>query len=243
MTATQTELIAVDGDWVTCTTDPVVAVLYGAMAYPSLRAGITTAVDLVAGQSGPWPMPTDPPRARLAIDLVARLQAGDTTAPAETAAVAVAPAVVNACEEARRQLTDMWARCRNDMPTALRHDVETLEARLVDFLDRQTQALTNLTVSGSGLIDEATETGNATPPVAPPVPSREEAESWRLDQWLALFKAHRLDHNDVLSDAASAITAKGKRGPTRVRDVVTHKWMVPFLLEAITTRIDKETRP
>lgn len=229
----------VTAETVETTDDPIVAALYGAMAYPSLRPGITTAVDLVAGQTGPWPLLADPDRARLATDLVDRLRTACPSAAADPVALAVG--VVEACELAGKQLATVWSGHR-DMPTDLRHDVETLEQRLVDFLASRRDDLARLLDGDT----EALTAEHASPaPVDEPahvvaravvIPSVEEAVGWRLDQWLALIKALDISRVVLLDDLAVVATDLGKVPPARLRDVVEVPWLVSPLIAAITRR-------
>ena len=80
----------------TSTTDPMVALVYGVLAYPSLRPGVTTAADLVGGQPGPWDL-ADDDRAALATALVDRLRHDD---PIVEVAVAAAGNVIDQCRVA-----------------------------------------------------------------------------------------------------------------------------------------------
>lgn len=117
----------------TPTTDPLVAVFYVAGVHPSLHAGLAAAIDIVAGQPGPWNL-TDTDRAAACEQLVARL-----TGPAIAGAAA---GTIHHLAQARQALAQL-----DDDPTVsahLRHAANSIEERIERFLTERTVDLQTL---------------------------------------------------------------------------------------------------
>ena len=198
------------------TDDPVVAVVYGALAYPSQRPSLTTSVDLIAGQPGPWTL-EDVDRARLAEDLVDRIRGGRRPEPVEVMAEAVTGSVIDAIDAAKRLLGQQWAAHHAAWDPHVLHQVESLEARMVDFL---TQFADGLPVPD--------------PPVAVPVfPSIAEATDYRPDQWMVLLRQHRISQRAALRDLREAAEAAGRTPPSALRDVTGRRDLAELLLQIV----------
>lgn len=199
------------------TSDPMVAVLYGALAYPSQRPSLTTAVDLVAGQPGPWIL-DDEDRALLAASLVARSRAARPVDAAEgVLAQAVAGTVVEVLNEARRQLADAWSEIRDRVPAHVAHDIEQLEERLISFTDTYADGFPHRTAPAPGGL-----------------PSLEEATRLRHDQWMVLIQERNLSVPKALGMLRTRVEAAGKVPPRNLREAAGQTFAVEQLLDVLT---------
>ena len=213
--------------------DPVVAVVYGAMAHSSLAAGVATAVDLVANQPGPWQL-ADSDRAAQAIALVGRLR-GEAGEPAAVAASVdvlgevAARMVLDACRTARQALTDLWTEHHTDMPRLVEHEVSSLEQRLQDFCITFSDGIP---VTAASLLPPRLE-----PPADPDArvewPTAKEAAGWDLPEWVVLLRLHQYPVPAALGALQIDARKAGKVAPRSLRDVKGREDLARMLLDLI----------
>lgn len=193
------------------THEPLVAVLFGAMAHESLAAQIMATVDLVAGQLGPWSL-SDDARAARAAELVDRL--GQPTD------------LFSLLGEVRRELGEVWEAHRATMPGYLLHEVEQLEQRVGSFVDSYRDSFTVLVATPA-----ADAPGDPTPPAGPP--SHATALEWRRDQWITFLQQAGVPIPGALAALRAHAEATGLVPPTSLGGVVGVEPFVAFLLQHV----------
>lgn len=207
------------------TSDPVVAMVYGALAFPSQRPALDTASALVDGQPGPWELPDDD-QAALAEQIVARLsRPAPTGAAVDVLAGAVALNLGDAIDRAVRLMSEFYDAERDHLPVDLSTDVDLVQERLIIF-----GAKVAVWASGSTV---RVQPGG-------PLPSLEEACGWRSDQWIVLLRQLRVRQADAMRAVRTAAEEAGKTPPANLReiegrtDLVRH--MLAFLAECLPTQ-------
>lgn len=212
----------------TATTDPLVALVYGAMTYPSLRPGVTTTADLVAGQPGPWTL-SDPDLAEQAHDIVNRLR---TPVPADgtdelLAVLAADPlgCLIDACRTARRAL----GAPELVLPKVLEHQALALDERLEAFITSTTTITAPPTTPPT--TDDTAATGDD---------DEVKAIEWGSDLWMATIRGAGLSIPDALAALRSDDKANGRAPTPRLREVTGHPARTLFLLNWIA---DSRTTP
>lgn len=201
------------------TTDPMVALLYGLLCYPSQRPAVTTTTDLVVGHPGPWGLDNDD-QAQIAVGLVARFRAGTSTA--DPLAEAVAATVLDAVQSCRVMVTEFWSANNDHLPKAMEHEVVQLEERLLRF----TAALQNL----------APHAPVEAPAAAPgALPSIDVAAGLRADEWIVLIRDRGLDQATVVRTLRSDAEADGRTPPGGLRDVQGRPDLAALLLAILDT--------
>lgn len=164
------------------TTDRIAVVFYGAGAHPSLANGLTAAVDLVAGQPGPWDL-TDEDRAAWAAGLVDQL-GGGTGLDALTSTLA----------RARHLIFDLVSEHGDHMPKHLVHDSARLDERIGSFLNSYPNGAALQAVLATRTPAPAPETPADPPATEAPapggLPTLEQAVAFRRDEWIALMTRH-----------------------------------------------------
>ena len=204
------------------TTDPVTAVVYGTLAYASLRPGVATAIDLVAGNPGPWQL-ADEAQAALAIELVARLRSGQAPAPADVLGQVVHAGVIDACQAAQEALFAYHGDHRAVLPTALVHQIEQMEQQLIEFIAAHPDGLNPPTTTA--------------PPAAPTgeVPSIDVLMGYRHDQWVVLLQ----ERGWSLAEAMNALRDRAVTAelvpPSTLRAALGRSGYVNLLADILAT--------
>jgi hypothetical protein len=220
---TRTDLIP--AAWVT--DDPWTAAIYGMIAYPSLRPGVTVAVDLVADQPGPWTL-FDVERAELANELATRLRtAGSlsgrplTLYDGDLAIVVPSDDPLEAlricCDQIRRLLADPSL---STLPPTAAHELLQLDQRTERFLtviDQQTATTDNAAVVD---VDPALDSVPAGP-----------ALEWRRDELLAFIVGADLDPGAALKALRDHCTAHQKPTPRTWAEVAGNPFRLKFVLD------------
>lgn len=232
----------------TVTSDPMVALLYGAMAHESLAAGVVAAGDLVAGQPGPWLL-TDLARADLAADVVARLTVAHPQADSPVSAVPGSD-VLAALGEARSRIQGFWAAHRDTLPGHLCHRLEQLEDRIGGFCDDYPTGIVWPLAAAAGSIGDAGDDvpagdGSAASPAGPrstalgdpaprvPWPTGDLAQHYRVDEWHLLIRELGLSVPDVVARFRAACVDAGKPRPSSLRAVHGAPRLAQVLLDVL----------
>lgn len=205
------------------TNDPVVAFVYGALAYPSQRPALDTSASLVAGQSGPWTL-HDRGQAAIAVALVdrfrttPRLNPGLT--PVEVHDVAIADRLLASCRDTSKALLEFVTAEAGVLPATLDHQVQSIDDRLRSF----TESLTGWMATQPD-------------PAGGDLPSAAEAVRWRLGEWIAFLRSHRLTPDDAATAVRAAAIEANHTPPARLRDVSGRLDLTELLLHWVAERL------
>lgn len=226
------------GGWVVTapvsTDDPVVAVFYGASAFPSLAAGLAAVVDLVAGQPGPWGL-ADTARAAQVDALLARVR-GATPVPAAAAGARV----VEDLERARRHLFDLFCAFEGQLPVHLLHHVEQLEARLAGFVADHGDELRHLTptppATTAAAPDEPVTGSEASEPDGGrvPFPSIDAAIRYESKNWHDLIRSRNLAVAEVKAEHARRYREHGQVPPANLSGFKGNRSACELMLRVIS---------
>jgi hypothetical protein len=214
--------------WVT--DDPLVAAIYGMIAYPSLRPGVTVAVDLVADQPGPWTL-FDVERAELANELATRLRTAGSLSPPSSRSLTLdvgEVAIVVPADDALEALSVCCTQIRylladpslSTLPPPVAHELLQLDQRTERFLtviDQQTATTDNAA-------DVDVE------PVLDSVPAGPALE-WRRDELLAFIVGADLDPGAALKALREHCKAHQKPAPRTWAEVAGNPFRLKFVLD------------
>lgn len=212
------------------TSDPLVALVYGAMVYPSLRPGVTTTADLIAGQPGPWTL-SDPDLAEQAHDIVNRLRTPraaepDLDAVVQPLAVALANPIgrlLEACQATRLALGSPDLR----LPKLLEHQALDLDDRLAEVIGSGELWLLG---NPEPHVDIDTDPEPADGPVTVP---EGPAIEWRVDEWMVMIRGAGMTVPKVLKAIRADDDAHGRIRTARLREVTGHPARTRFLLDLL----------
>jgi hypothetical protein len=200
------------------TSDPVVAVFYGAGVHPSLRAGLEAATDLVAGQPGPWRL-SDPDRAAQCEDMVARL-AGEGLD------------VLDKLDAGRQALFDL--RSADVLPMHMLHFVDDMEHRLLKFMSEHGPQLRSIIASSAAVPTAPTETEDGSVPDPSVFPSIEGALQYKSPKWREVIAERGLSVPVVKAELAARCAAAGRTPPATLNDLRGHRDLVQLMLHVIS---------
>jgi hypothetical protein len=217
--------------WVT--DDPWTAAIYGMIAYPSLRPGVTVAVDLVADQPGPWTL-FDVERAELANDLAARLRTAGSLTPSKYSSTPLEVSVEADQDPVQVVLANLRACCQeirglladpslSSQPPAVAHELLQLDQRTERFLAVIDQAAATAVATATAEGDvEVAETFDSWP--------ARPALEWRRDELLAFIVGADLDPGAALKALRDHCTDHDKPPPRTWAEVAGNPFRIKFVL-------------
>lgn len=209
----------------TTTDDRFVAAFYGAITYASLRPGVLTTVDLLAGQPGPWTL-ADDGLAATAADLVSRL--GATPAIEVSTGWAVpaddpVPALAGACQDMRTLLASPGL---DGLPAHLTHQLLELDQR-VEALAGSLAALDQPTSAGPDEADTPAGAAAAGPAV-----------EWSRSELMAFVTGSGFDLNVPLAELRRYAAATGHPEPKTWAAVVGDRVLLAHLMAWISDALE-----